>query len=141
MSPGARLCTFDYSSAVDANRRNNGHFKNVCFAQGDIYNPPYEQGSFDKVLCIGVIQHCPNPEKAFLSLVRFLKPGGEIVIDHYRLWWKSLFLGKYYMRPVTRKMSPAALHKFVRFHVGWVYPLTRSEEHTSELQSRVDISY
>ncbi|HUN81895.1 MAG TPA: class I SAM-dependent methyltransferase [Phycisphaerae bacterium] len=121
---GAQLCTFDYSTAVDANRKNNGHFKNVSFAQGDIYDPPYEFGSFDKVLCIGVIQHCPNPKAAFLSLVRFLKPGGEIMIDHYRLWWKSLFFGKYYMRPFTRKMSPESLHKFVRFHVGWVYPLT-----------------
>lgn len=121
---GARLCTFDYSTAVDANRRNNGQYKNVSFAQADIYNPPYEFASFDRVLCIGVIQHCPDPKGAFMSLVRFLKPGGEIVIDHYRLWWKSFVMGKYYMRPVTRKMSPRALHKFVRFHVGWVYPFT-----------------
>lgn len=121
---GATLCTFDYSAAVDANRRNNGRYSNVCFAQADIYNPPYETASFDKVLCIGVLQHCPDPRSAFMSLVRFLKPGGEIVIDHYRLYWKSLLFGKYYLRPITRRMSPKLLHKFVRFHVGWVYPLT-----------------
>ncbi len=121
---GATLCTFDYSAAVDANRRNNGKYDNVCFAQADIYNPPYEHGSFDKVLCIGVIQHCPDPRAAFMSLVRFLKPGGEIVIDHYRFYWKSFLFGKYYLRPITRRLSPQTLHRFVRFHVGWVYPLT-----------------
>ena len=46
-STGADIYTFDYSSAVDANRKNNGHFPNVHFAQVDIYSPPYEQGSFD----------------------------------------------------------------------------------------------
>jgi len=121
---GADICTFDYSVAVDANFRNNGHNANVCFAQGDIYSPPFEHASFDKVLCLGVIQHCPSPKDAFMSLTRFVKPGGEIVIDHYRLYWKSLFFGKYYLRPFTRRLPPKALHKFVRFHVGWVYPLT-----------------
>ncbi len=121
---GARVCTFDYSGAVNANHRNNSSQSNVTFAQADIYNPPYEHASFDKVLCIGVIQHCPSPREAFRSLVRFVKPGGEIVIDHYRLYWKSLFFGKYYLRPFTRTMKPETLHRFVKFHVGWVYPLT-----------------
>jgi len=121
---GAHVCTFDYSAAVDANYRNNRHHANVCFAQADIYNPPYPKESFDKVLCIGVLQHCPSPRDAFMSLVRFLKPGGQIVIDHYRLYWKSFCTGKYYLRPFTRRMDPRRLHKFVKFHVGWVYPLT-----------------
>ena len=121
---GARLCTFDYSAAVDANFRNNACNRNVSFAQADIYSPPYEPASFDKVLCVGVIQHCPSPKQAFMSLTRFLKPGGEIVIDVYRLDWRSIFHGKYYLRPITRLMPPPTLHKFVRFHVGWIYPLT-----------------
>ena len=121
---GAEICTFDYSTAVEVNKENNGHFENVHFAQGDIYHPPYEPGSFDKVLCLGVLQHCPSPRDAFLSLVRFLKPGGEICIDNYALDWRTPFLGKYYIRWITRRISPAALHRFVRWHVGWVFPLT-----------------
>ena len=121
---GARVCTFDYSAAVDVNLRNNSAAENVCFAQADIYSPPYQQGSFDKVLCVGVLQHCPSPKQALTSLVRFLKPGGEIVVDVYRLSWKSLFLGKYYLRPLTRRIPAETLYAFVRFHVGWVYPLT-----------------
>jgi len=121
---GAKICSFDYSAAVEANFHNNGHHENVCFAQADIYAPPYEPESFDKVLCIGVLQHCPSPKRAFLSLTRFVKPGGEIFVDNYLLSWKSLFLGKYYLRPVTRLLSAKTLHRFVKFHVGWVFPFT-----------------
>jgi 2-polyprenyl-3-methyl-5-hydroxy-6-metoxy-1,4-benzoquinol methylase len=121
---GAEIFTFDYSTAIDANHANNSRFANVSFAQADIYAPPYEPCSFDKILCIGVIQHCPNPKQAFMSLVRFLKPGAEIVIDIYRLSWKSLFMGKYYLRPLVRRLPPAAQHAVVRAHMAWAYPLT-----------------
>lgn len=129
---GASVCTFDYSSAIEANLANNHGSPNVAFAQADLFCPPYEQGSFDKVLCIGVIQHTPSPRQAFRSLVRFLRPGGEIVIDCYRLSWKSVLHGKYYLRPLTTRMDPKLLHRFVKTHVGLVYPLT------SVLQPRLD---
>ena len=121
---GASVYTFDYSAAIDANAGNIGAAPNVSFAQADIYSPPYAHGSFDKVLCLGVIQHCPSPARAFASLTRFLKPGGEIVIDVYRLYWKSFLGAKYYLRPVTRLMPPKQLYHFCRLHVGCVYPLT-----------------
>jgi 2-polyprenyl-3-methyl-5-hydroxy-6-metoxy-1,4-benzoquinol methylase len=132
---GAEVLTFDYSTAVDANRANNGHYSNVSFAQGDIYSPPYAPASFDKVLCLGVIQHCPSPRGAFESLVRFLKPGGEIVIDVYRLFWKSLFMGKYYLRPVTRLLPTRAQHAFVKAHMAWSYPLTSAIHQTAGLRA------
>jgi SAM-dependent methyltransferase len=121
---GATIATFDYSPAVDANFANNGLFENISFAQADIMSPPFEIGSFDKVLCIGVVQHTPSPRKAFASLVRFLKPGGEIFIDCYRLHWKSLFRGKYYVRPITRHLPADVLHRLIELHVGWLFPLT-----------------
>ena len=122
---GAEVCTFDYSRAVEANRENNLCFPNVRYAQADIYRPPYRPGSFDKVLCIGVLQHCPSPRGAFLSLVDMVKPGGEICVDIYPLNWRCLFLGKYYLRPITRLLPHKVLDRFVRFHVGWVFPMTR----------------
>ncbi len=121
---GAQICTFDYSEAVDANRDNNGKSANVSFAQADIYDPPYAHESFDKILCIGALQHCPSPRGAFESLLRFLKPGGEIVVDVYRLYWQSALLGKYYLRPVTSRLPPELLHRLVKRHVAWVYPFT-----------------
>src|SRR5688572_24286892 len=62
---GAWVCSFDLSRSIEASRENNGHFPNVSFAQADISHPPYQPGSFDRVICIGVLQHCPSPRKAF----------------------------------------------------------------------------
>jgi 2-polyprenyl-3-methyl-5-hydroxy-6-metoxy-1,4-benzoquinol methylase len=121
---GARVFTFDYSTAIDANYENNRAFENVSFAQADIYHPPYEPGSFDKVLCLGVLQHCPSPKRAFLKLTKFLRPGGEIVIDVYRLSWKSLLQGKYYLRALTSWIPPEPLAKCVKSFVGLLYPAT-----------------
>jgi 2-polyprenyl-3-methyl-5-hydroxy-6-metoxy-1,4-benzoquinol methylase len=121
---GAEIHSFDFSSAIDANFNNNSSSPNVTFAQADLYSPPYERRTFDKVLCLGVIQHCPKPEAAFRSLVEFLKPGGQIVIDVYRLSFKSIFMGKYYLRPFTKRLSPSAQHAFVKRHMAWSYPFT-----------------
>lgn len=121
---GARLCSFDYTAAVDANYKNNARFPDVCFAQADVYSPPFAPASFDRVICVGVLQHTPRPRAAFESLVRFLRPGGHLFIDHYRLSWRSPFLGKYWLRPLTRRLPPETLLRLVRRHVGLVYPLT-----------------
>lgn len=138
---GAELYTFDYSRAVDANMKNNGRHPNVAFAQADIYAPPYERGSFDKVLCVGVIQHTPDPRRAFESLVHFVKPGGQIVIDCYRLSWRSLVWGKYYLRPLTRLLPPRAQHLFVKAHMAWTYPLTSAVHKTLGLRPGRYASY
>jgi SAM-dependent methyltransferase len=120
----AEVFTFDYSLSILTNVRNNARFSNVHFAQADIYAPPYAAGSFDKVLCLGVLQHTPAPRDAFLSLTRFLKPGGEIVVDVYRLSWRSFLAAKYYLRPLTRRLPPPTLLRWVRFQAGWVIPFT-----------------
>jgi ubiquinone/menaquinone biosynthesis C-methylase UbiE len=122
----AEVFTFDYSLSIMTNVRNNARFSNVHFAKADVYAPPYAAGSFDKVLCLGVLQHTPSPRDAFLSLTRFLKPGGEIVVDVYRLSWRSVLAAKYYLRPLTRRLPPPTLLRWVRFQVGWVIPLTGS---------------
>ena len=129
VATGADVWSFDYSRAVEANARNASKATgsipdNLHLAQGDIFAPPYAPASFDKVLCIGVIQHTPDPAKAFESLVRFVKPGGEIVIDCYRLDWQSFFLGKYWLRPLTKRVPPQRLHPLVAGYVRAVYPVT-----------------
>jgi 2-polyprenyl-3-methyl-5-hydroxy-6-metoxy-1,4-benzoquinol methylase len=121
---GAALFSIDASAAVDVAARNNSEASNITFAQASLYNPPFLRESFDKIFCFGVIQHCPSPKKAFFSLVSLLKPGGEIVIDVYRMTWRVPFLGKYYLRPLTKRMDAERLLKFVRRWVGIIFPFT-----------------
>lgn len=120
---GANVFSFDYSSAVDANQANNGAAKNLCLFQADIFRIPLHPRSFDKVLCLGVLQHTPDPERACASLARCVKPGGELVVDVYAKRLTALVSWKYLLRPITKRMDQKILHAFVERAVDWLLPL------------------
>ena len=110
---GAEIYSFDYSTAVDANYLNNGHNKNLHLFQGDIFNIPFAAGSFDKVICLGVIQHTPDPARAFASLANQVRPGGELVIDVYRDDIIARIHWKYLLRPFTRRADKLKLYGII----------------------------
>lgn len=109
LETGAEVFSFDLSSAVEAAHENNRNAPRLHIFQASIYGLPLRKGLFDKIFCMGVIQHCPDPKKAFVSLVPFLRPGGMIVIDVYS---KAGFPPplKYWARPITRRVPPQALY-------------------------------
>lgn len=90
LKAGAQLCSFDLSSAVEANAKNNPLSERFVLAQADIMNIPFERSSFDYVICIGVVQHTPDPEATIKSLYEMVKPGGYLVIDHYIANWRLI---------------------------------------------------
>ncbi len=73
----------DISSSVRNAYKNNKKFDNVIVAQADIYKMPFKYNSFDVAVCVAVLQHLPNHEKAMEELLSFLKPGGTIVLWVY----------------------------------------------------------
>jgi SAM-dependent methyltransferase len=107
---GATVYSFDYSGAVDANRLNNGAHANLQLFQADILRIPLREAWFDHVICLGVLQHTPDPRRSFLSLARHVKPGGDLVIDVYRRSLAAALQWKYVLRPLTRRLDPARLH-------------------------------
>ena len=121
---GAEIFSFDYSGAIDANAANNRHCPNVHFLQADIRKPPFAPGTFDKVFCFGVLQHTPDPEQSFKSLIQCVKPGGALVADVYRRSWKTLFWGQYYLRVITRRIAPDRLFPFVERYFNVVHAAT-----------------
>ena len=60
----------DASSAVDAARANLGEQERLHLAQADLFDLPFDEGAFDRVLCFGVLQHTPDPRRAFLTASR-----------------------------------------------------------------------
>jgi len=109
LETGAEVFSFDLSGAVDSAFANNQNASRLHIFQASIYHLPLRERLFDKIFCMGVLQHCPNPKEAFLRLVPFLRPGGTIVIDVYS---KSGFPPplKYWVRPITRRVPPKALY-------------------------------
>ena len=52
-----------------------GHktYPNINIKQGNIYNLPYKDNSFDLVLCTEVLEHLDDPQKGLKELVRVSK--------------------------------------------------------------------
>jgi SAM-dependent methyltransferase len=100
LDEGACVTSIDLSDAVVANQKNFPVSRTHRIAQADIMALPFAPQQFDVVLCLGVLQHTPSPEKAISSLFRHVRPGGFLVIDHYRRnigWYLS-------SKPIVRQM-------------------------------------
>jgi 2-polyprenyl-3-methyl-5-hydroxy-6-metoxy-1,4-benzoquinol methylase len=124
LEAGAEVYTLDMSSAVDACWRTNGPHANLCLVQADIYQIPFRAEMFDRVFCYGVLQHTPNPREAFLSLIKFLGPGGKIAVDCY-IKAKPLtrWTSKYLWRPLTTRLSPQTLLNIVEWYIPKWLPI------------------
>ena len=117
----ANLFAIDYSNAVNANYRNNGPHKRLKLFQADMFHMPFADNSFDKIFCLGVLQHTPDFKKALECMVRVLKPGGELVIDFYPVkGWYTTLNAKYLLRPFLRKIEHRKLLALTRRMVGGV---------------------
>lgn len=121
---GAEIFSFDCSSAINANFVNNGHYDNLHLFQGDIYNMPLRKHSFNKILCLGVIQHTPDPEKAFKSLSQYVCPEGELVIDIYSKKISCLLHWKYLLRPFTKRINKDRLYNYIKLIVSILLPIS-----------------
>jgi SAM-dependent methyltransferase len=126
LETGAELFSFDLSNAVEANLRNNGDSSRVHILQASIYEIPLCKESFDKVFCMGVLQHCPDVRAAFMSLVPYLRPGGEIVIDVYQKHTGVFPPLKYWARPFLSWMGPKRVHKFLTFAIPPAFALKKA---------------
>ncbi|WP_407169523.1 class I SAM-dependent methyltransferase [Bradyrhizobium sp. ORS 111] len=120
----ATILTFDMSDAINANIKNNGHNNNVCFFSGDINDLPIPPGTIDKVLCLGVLQHTPDPKQSFMSLAKLLRPGGLIAIDVYPLWITALMHWKYVLRPITKRMDKDLLYRIIAKYTPPLVPVS-----------------
>lgn len=121
---GATVVSLDYSEAADVNHTNHGHLPNVLVAQADIYRLPVPRAAFDRLFCFGVLQHTPDPERAFLALPSCLKPGGSLAVDVYRKFngLRRLADTKYWARPLTRRIPHRALYRLVSAYIRCAWP-------------------
>ena len=79
----------DLSWAVEAAYRNNASLDNVCVVQADLDHLPFRQSLFDIVYSLGIIHHLPDPERAFNSIVSYVRTGGWIRVYLYRDWTRD----------------------------------------------------
>lgn len=120
---GALVHSVDLSNAVEANLENIGNRPNYQIAQASVYELPFPDNSFDVVVCLGVIQHTPNSNDTIKALWKKVKPGGLLVIDHYR--WRLAYYST--LKPVYRQLlrtnppevSKRRVYALVDFFFPW----------------------
>lgn len=118
----SNLYSVDYSNAVEANYANNGHHGNrFKLFQASIYEMPFVPAQFDKVVCLGVLQHTPDFEQSVKALIEMVKPGGELVVDFYPIkgWWTKLH-AKYIFRPYAKKLGHEKLLTKIDANIDWL---------------------
>lgn len=126
LNTGAMVLSFDYSAAVEANYRSNGHQDNLLLVQADLFQMPFPLGVADRLFCFGVLQHTPDPRGALAAICRHVRPDGEIVADIYAKTFAKYVLGtKYWVRPVTRRIPPKRLYQMTSHYVDAMWPLAR----------------
>jgi SAM-dependent methyltransferase len=106
---------FDLSVAIDACYELHGRHPSVHLAQADIFKPPVRPQVADRLYTFGVVQHTPDPERAFRSLVPLLRPGGEIAVWVYR----RSFIPQptYWLRRITAGMPEPRATRFIEWYV------------------------
>ena len=124
LSLGAKVVAVDYSSAVDACRKNHESESRLTVVQADIRSLPFKEGTFDRVYCFGVIQHTPDPHAAVAALAPLLRPGGHLAVDVYPRLWTDVLWPKYWLRPVTTRLPSATLFSGVQRAVRWLWPVS-----------------
>jgi len=126
LQAGARVVAVDLSTAVEANRENCGHFPGYAVAQGDIRQLPIASEQFDVVLCVGVVQHTPDPEETMASLCRHVRPGGLLVIDHYTQGAHRRRLVPKLMRAVLTRSAPGRAMRLCELLMDTLWPVHRA---------------
>ncbi|WP_298976188.1 class I SAM-dependent methyltransferase [uncultured Roseobacter sp.] len=69
----ARMIEIATGKAAKAN------IANVDFAQGDIFDDQFEEGSFDVILAFNMLHTVPDPQKVVQRTLELLKPGGTFL--------------------------------------------------------------
>lgn len=120
---GALVHSIDLSHAVEANKQNIGEKPNYKIAQAGAYEIPFPDQAFDVVICLGVIQHTPSSERTIEALWQKAKPGGLLVIDHYR--WRLAYYSnmRFIYREFFRKMKPEKSQRIIHKLVDIFFPL------------------
>lgn len=117
----------DPSSAIYSATKLNQNEPNVRVTQASVSNIPFEDNTFDFVVCLGVLHHIPDTQQALIDVVKKLKKGGTILLylyyslDNRGLFYKLLFKSSTIFRLIISKMPHALKKMFCDLIAVFVY--------------------
>jgi SAM-dependent methyltransferase len=72
-------------ACADAFRERAG-IENLNLVRADLFDLPARPGSFDHVICRGVVHHTPDPKEATRRVAECVAPGGTLLLGFYETW-------------------------------------------------------
>lgn len=111
-----RIEAVDPSEAVFSAASTYGNLKNVRFSQAGVDNIPFPDNSFDFIISLGVLHHITDTQMALNSVMKKLKPGGNILLylyyalDNRGFLYKLIFNLSTIFRKIVSNLSHKAKH-------------------------------
>lgn len=115
---GANVIGMDLSQAVlaarDLTATDTGH---ALILRGDLMRIPLPEATFDIVYSIGVIDHTPDPQRAFANLAALVRPGGLLAIWVYQKQSPIVERIMALHRAIARKLPVRTVERLSRWSV------------------------
>lgn len=79
---GVEGCGVDFSESALSQAQNLARQENCAaqFQQADVCQMPFDSGSFDKVISLGVVEHMPSLSPSIKEMARVLRPNGLMIL-------------------------------------------------------------
>jgi SAM-dependent methyltransferase len=75
------------------------------------YSFPFEDESFDAVLCFETVEHFPDPNRLIQELGRITRPGGSLILTTPNVLWEPIHA----LAAITKFHHSEGPHRFIRF--------------------------
>ena len=112
--PARQVVGMDLSCAVLAARELTADLPGVSLVRADLLRLPFLTESFDIIYSLGVLDHTPDPRRAFLALARLLKPGGRLVVWVYERERPLVECMMHFQRSVSTRLPVSVLEFLCR---------------------------
>jgi ubiquinone/menaquinone biosynthesis C-methylase UbiE len=87
---GLNVTGADFSDFVLEQAR--ARLDGIEYCHQDLTKLGFSNDSFDAVICVGVLMHIPEIEKALCEIVRVIRPGGWLIIAEANAWAPETYL-------------------------------------------------
>ncbi len=112
--PAAHFTGIDISNSAILKACQNNKRQNIQFLKADAQQMNFEEGYFDAIIVLDVLEHVNNPEKVIQDCYRFLKPGGVlhtfIPCEAQSIYWISEKIIGFH----TKERSVGHIQRFTR---------------------------
>ncbi len=118
--PDVRLTAIDLSPAMleIARKRAAELGSHADIREGDAHELPFEDGSFDSVVCTLSLCNIPDPERAVSEMKRVLRTGGRLIlVDHIRSESKIVFAFQKLIELISKRVDGDHMTRRPREHV------------------------